>query len=642
MLKEICIDNGGTLTDVCVLEGAQIWTTKTLTTPFDLSQCLFDGLRKVSADIYGEDDVGRLLAETSTIKYSTTQGTNSLVERKGPRLGLLVSADFDISLLAPNAHHKELLAALVGERIVAVDTCRGHATSDTEIIRCTNTLAELGTSRIVVCFTGSDYADCERDFVSQYENSFLPHHLGTVPLSVAHETSGDADEVRRIWSAILNAFLHPPMENFLFNAQKRLQNYRSGSTFRIFRNDGGAARVSKTAALKTYSSGPRGGMEAVRAVAAKQGYGHVLSVDVGGTTSDLGCVENAQIQSALRGKIEGVESSFELCDIVSIGVGGGSVIRAASDGIEVGPESVGAVPGPACFGLGGTSATVTDAFLAIGYFDPESFFEGSRALDRTRAEAAIASCVAEPLGLSVIGAAHAMRATWVQSLADGIRKHTPPRSDTVLLAFGGAGPMAICEIADELDIRLVLIPQLAAMFSAVGVSFSEVTQEYEAAVTSTAPKDLADFAATILRRATRDMEAEGVCLADCTLRARVVAGGQATDVDIRTPESWPAGAESLQIRVSAHKERGYEYPASRKKAATASKNAGERTIRDPAGHTCRLPVYQLSEYAPGDEAVGPAVLEGQFFTAHLPEAWTLKVVESGDFLLERNARGPAR
>jgi N-methylhydantoinase A len=635
--KEICIDNGGTLTDICVFEGPNIWTTKTLTTPFDLSQCFFDGLRKVSREIYGDEDVERLLTETSAIKYSTTQGTNALVERKGPRLGLVVSKGFDPASLEKDANHRELIASLVGERVVTMDLSAPGIDLADEVIRAANALAEQGTSRIVVCFTGKDYVQQEKAFVTQYENSFPPHHLGTVPVAVSHETTGDTDDVRRIWSAVLNAFLHPPMENFLFSAQKRLRNYRGGSTLRIFRNDGGSAKVSKTSAIKTYSSGPRGGMEAVRASAIQRRFDHVVSVDVGGTTSDLGSVDKSQVRSNLRGQVEGVESSFELCDIVSIGIGGGSIIRAENGAIKVGPQSVGAAPGPACFGLGGTSATITDAALVLGILDPGSFFGGAMTLDIERARSAIETSVAKPLGLDVKKAAHAMQTQWVKNLAAGIQKHTPVRPETVLMAFGGAGPMSICDVADELGVKRVMIPKLAALFSAFGVSFSEVAQDYEVAVKHSTPEQLQAAVKSLLTRAKRDMEAEGVDFADCTLRGRVVAGGKTTDIDIHSSAKWPSSIDSLQLRVSALRARDESAPAAPASAKGKAKSAGERSIVDVKGATVSVPVYRLPDCAEDTGAPGPAILEGSFFTGYLKAGWHFSLIDGGDVLLERKS-----
>lgn len=636
MQKRICIDNGGTLTDICVFDEGSTWTAKTLTTPFDLSQCFFDGLRKISTEVYGSEDVERLLAETATIKYSTTQGTNSLVERKGPRLGLIVDRGFDRAAFAAEGEHADLFDSLVGSRIVEIDLAGDDEEVRRRVIECANTLAQSATSRIVVCLGGDDYAARERAFVAHYEAAFPSHYLGTVPVAVSHESTGDSDEHRRMWSAILNGFLHPPMENFLFNAQKRLRNYRGAAPLRIFRNDGGASKVSKTAAIKTYSSGPRGGMEAVRTAARRCGFGRVISVDVGGTTSDLGQVENGEVLSTLRGRIEGVETSFEMCELVSVGIGGGSVIRCKNGEILVGPQSVGASPGPACFGLGGTRATITDALLVIGVLDPHSFFAGSMALDVERARAAISAAVAEPLGITVIEAAHAMRRTWATRLAEDIRNFAEVDPGTVLMAFGGAGPLIICEVADQLGLRRIFVPRLAALFSAFGLSFSDIAQDYEVMLKGVDRQAYPALVAALRARAERDMEAEGTDLAHCEVKARAISGAEVHAVDLDNPSVWPAELDSLQVHVSA--ESGGELAAiALEPARSAAPAAGERTLLNPDGSEQPVPIYRLDACPPGSGGSGPAVLEGRFFTGFLEAHWSFAVLASGDVMLERKA-----
>lgn len=639
---KICIDNGGTLTDFYVRHGDSVWAIKTLTTPYDLSECFFDGLRKVSGLIYGDEDAGRLLAEASDISYSTTQGTNSLVERKGPRLGLVVLKGFDVARLVPSAHYRKLFDDLIGDRVVAIDGDLDPDRFAEEVIRCTNTLGEQGTSRIVVCFAGPGYVHQEIRYMTQYERSFLPHDLGTVPISISHETTGDADVERRMWTAIFNAFLHGPMENFLFYAQQRLKSHRGAPNLRIFRNDGGTARVAKTTAVKTYSSGPRGGMEAAYRIAAQRSYDHLVSVDVGGTTSDIGQVAAGEIHTDLRGEIEGVKSSLELCNVVSAGVGGGSLIRAIDGEIKVGPESAGAAPGPACFGLGGSDATITDALLAIGLLDPATFFEGGKALDRERAEAAIKAHVAEPLGLSMAQAGHAMREAWIATLAAALHEHTAPQADSVLLAFGGAGPMVICAVAEQLGIGKVYIPRFAAMFSAYGVGFGRAAQDYERVLAGADRKTFEAVSKTLLERAERDMAADGLPLSTCGMEARAIHGGQVTAVDIHAPHAWPAEADSIQFRVVAAAQttaqsdgpaRVHSISELARDPATCCSAAGERRVRDAAGVETPIPVYRTFDAEPGQWAAGPAVLEGLFYTAHLPAQWTLHVVEGGDLLL---------
>jgi len=192
-------------------------------------------------------------------------------------------------------------------------------------------------------------------------------------------------------------------------------------------------------------------------------------------------------------------------------------------------------------------------------------------------------------------------------------------------------------VAAQLGLRQVLVPRLAALFSALGVSFAPITQEYEVTVTSDERKDLRSLADRLLRRAERDMEAEGVSLSDCHLHTRIVAAGEPQDVDIHHPKTWPDAVDALQLRVTAS--RHQTAPAFPPSAASgrSAPNAGERSLRRADGTEHAIPVYPLPDCTVGDHGAGPAVLEGHFFTAYLPERWTFRVIESGDFLLESKA-----
>jgi len=195
MTRLINIDNGGTLTDVCVVDGDEIRDTKTLTTPFDLSRCLFDGLAKASALRYGEQRVGALLQATDHIRYSTTQGTNALVQRKGPRLGLLSTDPTLVEALAATAAEENLLAALVGARHAVVDVTADDDTLAAELVARFNALTAGGASRVVVSIGGPGGVAQERLLLRLYPR----HLLGAIPLLFSWELVADRDDVRRTW-----------------------------------------------------------------------------------------------------------------------------------------------------------------------------------------------------------------------------------------------------------------------------------------------------------------------------------------------------------------------------------------------------------------------------------------------------------
>ncbi|MBX9716043.1 MAG: hydantoinase/oxoprolinase family protein, partial [Burkholderiaceae bacterium] len=453
---QINIDNGGTLTDICIIDGQRVDKTKVLTTPYDLSKCFFEGLEKASGVVYGKPDVRRLLEEVDLIRYSTTQGTNAICERKGPRLGLIVDAQGSRLVEQLAAHDPAVYAALVGDRVVLLDSALVLGDdAQTHVVGAINKLTAAGASRLVVSFGGADFIAVENAFRKVALRKYPRHLLGAVPMLYGSDLSVDKDPVRRTWTALINSFLHPGMEAFLYNAENRLRQYRTKNPLLIFRNDGDASRVAKTIAIKTYSSGPRGGVEGVKAFAKVYGYGDVVAIDVGGTTTDICQYVEGGVVEDRRGHVEGISVSIPLCEIVSAGAGGSSVIKVVDRKIVIGPESVGAVPGPACFGRGGQFATITDASLLMGLFDPKSYFGGGMGLDLDRAATAVAVNVAEPLGLKLDEALQRMEQAFEAKVAAELHCATKISKDSVLLAFGGAGPLNACGVAEVAGIQQV-------------------------------------------------------------------------------------------------------------------------------------------------------------------------------------------
>src|ERR1700712_2065698 len=244
--------------------------------------------------------------------------------------------------------------------------------------------------------------------------------------------------------------------------------------------------------------------------------------DVGGTTTDVGVVRDGSVRTRRRGTVAGVPVSFELSEIESHGVGGSSVIQVLDKKIQVGPISVGAAPGPACFGLGGSAATITDVYLLMGVLDPGTYLGGTMRLDAERSRRAVQNTVAEPLGLSVDEALLAMEAAYATRVAEALRTEELD-DDTVVAAFGGAGPMSACGAADLADVKHIIVPRMAAGFSAFGIRFSHITQNYEHPLTSLDSQDLDAALAALRTQAARDMAAERFDLKDCRGEVAVLA-----------------------------------------------------------------------------------------------------------------------
>ena len=631
--KLINIDNGGTLTDICVIDGAKVYRTKTVTTPYDLSKCLFEGLTKASRLIYGQDDPLALLLSTEYIRYSTTQGTNALVERKGPRLGLVLGGGLKAADLQGDAQRSELFAALVGPRVELLDLGQPGEALETALVKAVNALSSAGANRIVVACGGDARDEGEIRLKKLLLRKFPPHLLGAIPVLYSHEVVDDADDARRTWTALFNAFLHPAMERFLYNAEHKLRDYRVRNPLLIFRNDGHSARVAKTTAVKTYSSGPRGGAEGARALAAHYGFKRLLSMDVGGTTTDIGLVEDGVVRAHARGKVEGVETSFPLCDVVSAGVGGSSIIKAEGKGIKVGPESVGGAPGPACFGLGGKEATMTDAFLLMGLLDPASYFGGELKIDVERARAAIAEKVGKPLGLSEEKAAQAMEDAWVAKIAAALKAYAEITPDTTLAAFGGAGPFVVCKVAEAAGIKRVIIPGLAAVFSAFGIGFSDIAHRFEAPLASNDAAGLEAARALLRERAGRAMFAEGADLGQCQIEESLLVvdakGERAIELKQGKAEIPAQGRVVLSLQALK--------PISHATLSGSFGKGGKEAVSSGRRATLQgdLPLYRVEEQSAGAGAAGPAVLEEAFFTCRIEKGWRFEINEAGDILLSR-------
>ncbi|MFA6575131.1 MAG: hydantoinase/oxoprolinase family protein [Nocardioides sp.] len=638
MQRLINIDNGGTLTDICVWDGKKFVFTKTLTTPFDLSQCLFDGITKASESVFGARDLEALLHSTQHIRYSTTQGTNALVERKGPSIGLVVDDHAVVSELRATAPEADLFDDLVGSRVAVVDLDADEETLAFDLVQQVNRLTTEGAARIVVAVGESD-GEAERRLRGILLRRFPRHLLGSVPFLYSWEFAPDRVRARRIWSGVVNSFLHPVMERFLYNAEDRLREHRVQNPLLVYRNDGASSRVAKSVALKTYSSGPRGGLEGTRALANAYGLDHVLMMDVGGTTTDVGSVRDASIATDKRGSVKGVPISFPMSNVHSAGVGGSSIIAVRDGAVHVGPESVGAAPGPACFGFGGKSATITDVNLLLGVLDPDTYLEGEFSLDAERSKTVITETVAEPLGVSLEEALLLMEAAYFAKIAESFRHLVDESGRTTLAAFGGAGPMSACGAARLTGVRRVLVPQMAAVFSAFGISFSDIGRSYELGLMA-ATADLAEAAhATLLARAERDMFQEGYGLDACTLRWLLSVEDEHGTVVSETayvpgdaPQAEPGQLVSLKLDVSAELPHA-QLAAETHVAATPAVASGKRVVRSSASQADEVPVYVLDDQAPGATAAGPAIVEGPFFTARVLAGWRLDVTSNGDLIL---------
>jgi N-methylhydantoinase A/oxoprolinase/acetone carboxylase beta subunit len=361
-------------------------------------------------------------------------------------------------------------------------------------------------------------------------------------------------------------------------------------------------------------------------------------IDVGGTTTDVGTVKNYAIATERRGQIAGVPVSYELSDVQSAGVGGSSIIAVENGQIVVGPESVGAAPGPACFGFGGKKATITDVNLLLGVLDPDTYLDGEMFLDAERSRAVINEGIAEPLGLTVEEALIEMASAYATRVSESFASSVESPETTTVAAFGGGGPMSACDAARIAGVRRVLVPRLAAVFSAFGISFSDISQSYETNITDCTTEQIDAVVSELRSRATRDMFQEGYDIAECALEwTSVVEGADGVVTHTQFESGLDVGSTDGNKTVLALKATR-ELPHSvvsggspEKKTPAVSKVT--RSVRTSSTLVEELPVYPLDQQIAGAVASGPAIVEGQFFTAQVPTGWNLEVSNSGDLIL---------
>jgi N-methylhydantoinase A/oxoprolinase/acetone carboxylase beta subunit len=366
------------------------------------------------------------------------------------------------------------------------------------------------------------------------------------------------------------------------------------------------------------------------------GLDHTLMMDVGGTTTDIGAVRGGEVAPDERGTIEGVRISYPVSNVHSSGVGGSSVISVVDGRITVGPRSVGAAPGPACFGFGGKEATITDVNLLLGVLDADTYLDGTFRLDADRSAAVITKAIAEPLGISLEEALLRMEQAYFQALAHAFAHLA--EQDTTLVAFGGAGPMSAAGAARPAGVQTVLIPRMAAVFSAFGIAFSDIGKTYEVGVPEPTTASAAATYDEMLARARRDIFQEGYDLDDCETEVLLTVedtDGSAAESRPYQPgdaEGFPGKLVSLRLSVTAVLPHPEVAPDVDVPEIQVTSNE-TRLIRSAPDVVDKVQVFVLTELPPGGRGEGPAIVEGPFFTARVLPGWQFRVTASGDLLL---------
>lgn len=670
----IGVDVGGTFTDVVAWDAAakRLWLEKVPTTPDDPSRGTLQGIHRVLAT----SDIAAGAVEA--VRHGTTIATNALIQRTGARTGLITTKGFrDVLEIA--RCKRDVIYDLLWVRATPIVRRRHRREVRERALAAGNVMTPLDLSEIEREFRFLRSEGVESIAISFLHAYAQPEHEsraaehlrsldGSVPISTGHEVLPVLGEYERTNLAVTNAYLLPLISVYLDNMRRELGRLGLASQLSVMQSNGGAMDVeqARSAPVRLILSGPAAGVTGAAHLARQRGFENLVTFDMGGTSCDVCLVEDGTAQLTATAQIAGHSLALlPTLYINTIGAGGGSIARVdAAGALKVGPESAGSVPGPASYGNGGTEPTVTDAWLVVGLLDPARKLAGTLQLDKGLAEAAI-STMAESAGLrpeeAAAGVLRVVEANMVQAVkAVSVKKGRDPKS-LVLVAYGGAGPLAAAGVARELGMRRVLVPRHPGLVCALGTLVADVRYDlkrsFRARVEPETYPRLISLLATIERELSarfRDSPGEVVLRREADVRY----AGQFFTLPIQIPNDLSSdGFQSLRplfdgafrgefghdrpdqpvefdsVRVVAS-QAPKTYPVfSHSVVPEKSASSSKRTVFiDGAAVECN--VREWASVSSGEELSGPMIVEEFDSTVWVPPGARASVADDGSILLE--------
>jgi N-methylhydantoinase A len=658
------IDIGGTFTDLILIDDATgaLTVGKVLTTPADPSRAVADVLA---------DALQRAAAPAESLRHvihGTTLVTNAVIERKGARTALLTTRGYrdayeiarehrydlyDLFLEMPTPLVPRYLRLEVDERVYA-DGSVARAPDPDAVASLVAELRDKDIQAIAVCFVHSYANPTHERLVGDIIREIAPD----IRVSLSSDVVPEIREYERTSTTVVNVYVQALVEDYLAELVRRLRDLQVGGELLLMLSSGGISTVETATRfpLRLLESGPAGGALASAYFGQLVGVSDLMAFDMGGTTAKLCVIEDGRPLTSTEFEVDrkyrfkagsGLPVKTPVVELIEIGAGGGSIARVDSLGLlKVGPDSAGAVPGPVCYGRGGSQPTVTDADLLLGYLDPAFFLGGRLRLDRDGAERAITSKIAEPLGMSAVRAAWGIHQLVNEGMASAARVHAiergkDPRS-LPLFAFGGAGPGHGFGVARVLHSPRLIVPFGAGVTSAFG--FLTAPLAFDFVRSFLAQLDSVDwsYVNSILDEMTGQGDAilarSGIAAADrhFSRQADVRYTGQGHEIRIDLPDGQlgPAALERIRetfetVYRSLFGRTGPDVPLEavswrliasgprptvrlsvRPAAATSSALKGERRVYFPEWEEHRpVSVYDRYVLAPGTEFAGPAIIE---------------------------------
>jgi N-methylhydantoinase A/oxoprolinase/acetone carboxylase beta subunit len=676
-VASIGVDIGGTFTDVVAVDGQGVLRiAKVPSSRSDPSA----PVRTVLADLLPR--WGIAAQAVARFVHGTTVATNAVLERKGARLGLLTTAGFEDVLeigrqnrrqiyqlmlrpetpvfLAPGARRRGVVEGIgpAGEVTTPLDLASLESAVDA-------LLAE-GVDAIAVCFLFAFVNPAHEHAVA----AWLRERHPSLPVSVSSEVDPAFREYERTVVTAFDAYVKGALDRYLDRMERDLAGARVPARLQLMQSRGGvcSSTIARRRPIRLFLSGPAAGVVGARAVGRSVAQDDVITVDIGGTSSDIALISAGQAMIRPDGLLDGYRIRVPMVDVNSIGAGGGSIAWIdAGGGLRVGPQSAGAEPGPACYGRGGTEATVTDASIVLGYLDPGYFAGGTLSLQPDLAVRAIESRIARPLGMSVRQAALGIHRVVNVQMAEGIRlvsisRGIDPRR-FALMPFGGGGALHATALARELGMTRIVVPRYPGVLCAAGLLSAMIEHEASAGFvrpfSATDPHEVLATCAALAGECAARMREEGVADSEVetSLHADVCYVGQAHHIEVALDPSDPARMlERAYDRFCEQHDRVYGHStrsASRFVNLRVIQRAANRmpAVRPPprvdaparkgsraillAGATdfVAAEVWERDALAPGDTIRGPAIVEQADTTTLIEPGWTARVAEDAVLLL---------
>jgi N-methylhydantoinase A len=666
----IGVDVGGTFTDLVAIDAAgRTVFAKAPSTPLDQSIGVMAGLEELARRL--GLPLQDMLAQTERLVHGTTVATNALLERKGAKVALLTTEGHRDTLemregLKPNRYD---LRSSPPEPLVPRELRFGVRERmrpngevliplDPESLRAAiGAIKSSGVTSVAICFLHS-YRNPAHEIAAREQ---LARELPDVSVSLSSDVLPQIKEYERVSTTVVNAYVGPVVKTYLEQLERRLAEAGLKGSLFIILSHGGMAVVEEASRLAaaTVLSGPAGGMSGCRRCAAMLGIPDLVAFDMGGTSTDISLISDGRVTLSADGGLAGERIALRSLDIASLAAGGGSIASVDAGGIfRVGPESAGAMPGPAAYGQGGTEATVTDANVVLGYLDAKAFMGGKRPLDVAAAEAAI-DRVASRLNITRIEAAFGIFRLVNLKMADGIRLMTVRRGVDprrfALLSFGGAAGLHATKLARELDIARIIVPTTASVLSAWGMLTSDLRYEqsrthFESGARTTAAEIREMFAELETRAAARlqnwfggeigiersaemrygeqifeiDVPLDGIDLNSPTLVADIEDRFHQRHEELYTYASRDQEVVFVNARVAAIG--AVAVPEPEVGAITAGALPEPQSRRNAYfGAWREVDVFAFSDLKPGDELTGPAIIEAETTTVVIDEGDALSV-----------------